>query len=265
MFRKNILVIGAGLTLIGAGGVFFGGHALSAANSGPRTPVIVELFTSEGCSSCPPADDVLAHLEKTQPIPGAEIIVLGQHVDYWNHLGWSDPYSSHDFSVRQGEYATAFHTDQVYTPQMVVDGKTQFVGSDENAADSAIRNAAAKPKAMVSLTRSPDSTPDRQSFTTTVSSWGAEKPHGDTDVFLAVTEDNLQTQVGDGENSGRLLRHVGVVRALRLIGSVTAQNTPQTISAEFTPPSAWKRYDLHYIVFVQSRENRHILGAASVQ
>ena len=117
----------------------------------PSTPVLVELFTSEGCSSCPPADALLSRIGQTQPVRGADIIALEEHVDYWDRLGWKDPFSSEAATDRQGDYGAAFGGSQVYTPQMIVDGRTEFVGSSDPDALRAIRTASQAPKPAVRL------------------------------------------------------------------------------------------------------------------
>ena len=116
-----------------------------------RKPVVVELFTSEGCSSCPPADALLQKLEAQQPVAGAEIIALEEHVDYWNHDGWVDPYSSSEWTERQQAYAALFKNDP-YTPELVVDGRSQFVGNNARKAEVEIEKAARGVKTEVAIT-----------------------------------------------------------------------------------------------------------------
>src|SRR6266404_3670187 len=193
---------------------------------GSRSPVLIELFTSEGCSSCPPADEVLSRLDKMQPVPGAEVIALSEHVDYWNRLGWSDPYSSADFSRRQGQYADAFRIDGNYTPQMIVDGQAEFVGSNMGKARDAIMKAAQAAKATVQITRVGDSSEGRAGTVPLQVRVENTPPVGGGDtveVLLAITEDNLRSNVLRGENGGRLLKHTAVVRRLTVIGRMSPE------------------------------------------
>src|SRR3954462_9931100 len=119
--------------------------AQSTSTPSARVPVVVELFTSEGCSSCPPADAVLSKLAKEQPVAGVEIIPLGMHVTYWDQLGWRDPASLPLATTRQQDYGVVFGTDRIYTPQAVIDGQDEVVGSDEAALRRAIARAAKRP------------------------------------------------------------------------------------------------------------------------
>ena len=233
---------------------------------GVRSPVIVELFTSEGCSSCPPADAVLARLQQTQPVAGAEVIALGEHVDYWDYIGWSDPFSSAAFSARQGTYARAFgQQDRVYTPQMIVDGQTEFNGSSMNKALEAIAKAARSPKADVRIVIPETKTQkDNQKVRLNVSVKNVPPvDHGDVaEVILALTEDKLLSNVTRGENSGRKLAHAAVVREMRALGRVDPATRNFDSEKTIAIADGWKRDDLRVVVFVQERAHRRVLGAA---
>jgi hypothetical protein len=233
------------------------------------TPVIVELFTSEGCSSCPPADDVIASLAKTQPVPGAEIIALGEHVDYWNRLGWTDPFSSSEFSRRQREYSSAFASDEVYTPQMIVDGEAEFVGSNMAKARAAIAHAASLPKATVEIGRAENQGSAKRGanslkLAVSVNHLPAAKPGDTADVMLALTQDGLSSNVARGENGGRRLIHDAVVRQLSVIGRINLEEGGSFSAAPvINIPGDWNRKSVHVVVFVQERSSRRVLGAAS--
>ena len=230
-------------------------QAAPASVSG-RTPVVVELFTSEGCSSCPSADALLSQLTKNQPIAGVDVIALGEHVDYWDHGGWADRFSSRRFTTRQNDYANSFRKNTVYTPQMIVDGQAQFVGSDEDAARTAIARAARQPKAHVLLGRTGDTLSVR------VDHLPLSAKSDPAEVVLAITESGLSSSIGGGENAGRRLGHSAVVRQFTSLGVVSGG----TFSASPTvrPVSGWRRETLSAVVFVQERGSRRIVGAAEV-
>ncbi len=250
----SALTLGAGWALALGGK---GSDKGSAAAPDTKMPVLVELFTSEGCSSCPPADAVLARLAESQPVPGAVVIALSEHVDYWNHLGWSDPYSSKLLSERQGAYAASFRNSGVYTPQVVVDGRAELVGSDERGVERAIASASREPKLEVALARGHAAS----SLRVRVAPSGAPAKGVEADVLLAIVEDDLHSQVGRGENSGRRLSHTAVVRRLDVIGRVVDGGAfDKEVPVSLDP--AWKLEKLSAVVFVQERPAGKVLGAA---
>jgi hypothetical protein len=244
--------------------------ALVAA-AAPAQTVVVELFTSEGCSSCPPADQVLSRLEfprfgnagRSKQVvmvdPGVEVIALGEHVDYWDQLGWKDKFSSPLFSARQQDYGKAFHLESVYTPQMVINGEKEVLGSDARAVQEAIGEAWRKPLARVTIAMT-----DAQTVHFSVS----KLPVGshEADILLAVTESGLVTSVYGGENNGRQLRHAAVVRSLSSLGRLDPKRPGEySAEAQLNLRSDWNRANVKLVLFVQDRTNRHILGAASVR
>jgi hypothetical protein len=242
------------------------GHGIGAAvprmsEGGPRV-VVVELFTSEGCSSCPPADALLKELSEQQSMDGVQVVALEEHVDYWNHLGWRDPYSAAEFSERQNDYSHVFGTDGVYTPQMIVDGQREIVGSRSHAAREAIQKAADQPKAEVALFASASATSGRASFEVRINSLNGISPSSAVELWLAVTEKGLQTDVKAGENSGETLKHAAVVRNLRKIDTI---REPAGYSRQFQAAvePGWKKENLAVVVLLVEKSSRKIIGAAA--
>lgn len=234
---------------------------ITTSSPAAKSAVVVELFTSEGCSSCPSADAVLQKLQKEQPVANAEIIPLSEHVDYWNYIGWNDPFSAKSYSQRQEAYARSFRLQSIYTPQMVINGRAEFVGSDRDRAESEIARAASAPKAAIQLTAVDGGTAPSK-LKIQVDKLPGISAGDSAEVVLAITENGLSSSVSRGENTGRKLTHTAVVRSLRNIGEASGRS----FSAEVTVPieRGWKRADLNAVVFVQERRSRHILGAATV-
>ena len=185
---------------------------VSPADAQPA-PVLAELFTSEGCDSCPPADALLRKLDSAQPVGGAQIIVLSEHVDYWNHLGWRDPYSAPQFSRRQADYARMLEAES-YTPQLVIDGREQMNGSDAKAIGAAIGRAAARPKLPVRIVEA------RREGAEVVVQLSIDPHPSRANVWVAVADETARSSVNRGENAGRTLDHVAVVRTLSKAGSL---------------------------------------------
>ncbi len=222
-------------------------HDRGFRTAGNGQPVLVELFTSEGCSSCPPADALLERLDRSQPVSGAQIIVLSEHVDYWNHIGWADPYSSPASTARQEEYARRFRTQGPYTPQMVVDGRSEFVGSDARAAESAIRDAIRQTKTAIRIAESDGAA------AVEVDPLPAGTAHKAT-VFAAYAADAGTQDVLRGENKGRRLHHVAIAKELKSIGMIDNRRPFQVR----LPLQSGSRL----IVFVQESGNGPVLASA---
>ena len=217
----------------------------AAVTDSTRVPVLLELFTSEGCSSCPSADRLLEKFDREQPVPGAELIVISEHVDYWNRLGWSDPFSSSAFSRRQREYASKLGAN-VYTPQLVIDGIHEFVGSDRAKALRVIQDAIREPKLPIALSARRNG--DEAEIAEIHIDCGAA---GNGVVYLVLAQDRAHSQVSRGENSGKALDHVAVAYSFKKIGS---RQKDVRVHLKSGPTRV--------IVFVQDSSGTRVLGAA---
>lgn len=247
------------LILIVAAAIAVTGHMRQTGTVSP-VPVLVELFTAEGCSSCPPADVLLAKMLEAQPAAGATLVGLGEHVDYWNQSGWKDRFASAMFTRRQQQYAARSRSDNVYTPEMVVDGGDGFVGTDIDAARHAIERAVTVPHGEIRIDVDPNAS-DKRKIAVAVDIRSLSGTEDDpADLLLAVTEDGLHTDVKRGENQGRSLTHAAVVREMVTVASVTASGSPVRTTVRVDP--SWRRDALKIVAFVQQRRSRHVIATA---
>jgi hypothetical protein len=223
----------------------------------PEHAVVVELFTSQGCSSCPPADRLLESL-------GAEsagrVVPLAFHVDFWDSLGWKDPFSRHAWTERQTDYARAFRSQNVYTPQAIVDGRVEMVGSDAGKLRSAIASSAARPAGRISLELQP-------AASQVLVRVDVERPETlrsrKLDLMIALYETGLVTAVGKGENGGSTLRNDYVVRVLRRAGRLSSADSHKEFREEISIEKGWDRARLGVAAFLQDPSSLEICGAGA--
>jgi hypothetical protein len=222
--------------------------------------VVAELFTSEGCSSCPPADAVLTSLVD-EGVNGIRVLGLSEHVDYWDSLGWRDPYSSRVFTARQSDYARARRSDRIYTPQIVIDGQFEAVGSSRRGVRRAVAAAARVPKATVGVHAARSTEGSLVHLTIDVAVPPQVRLRDPAALFVAVAEDGLSNDVRAGENRGRHLDHTGVVRSLQRMTTIPLRPEHWSYDTSLPLDPEWKAGELKVIAFVQEEESRRIVGA----
>jgi|CXWL01.1.fsa_nt_gi hypothetical protein len=229
---------------------------LMAGNSWAAQPfALVELFSSEGCSSCPPADDLLREITHQAKVDNQRIFTLSFQVDYWNYLGWTDPFSNSEFTRRQHQYAQILRSSSVYTPQMIINGKTGFVGSDRVKAKKAIAEYLTVPSVQsISLElKSHDAAQIQLSYSCDLIS------ADDAVIHFALVESGLQSQVTAGENQGRVLKHENIVREFKTIPLSGRKG-----SVFFNNPSGSDEGRFSVIAYIQNEKDMTILGADSI-
>ncbi len=249
-FRSLLLVAGAGVAV--AVWTAASAPTVTAAPDGAGTPVVLELFTSQGCSSCPAADAVLHTLAGTAGDQGP-IILLAYHVDYWNRLGWVDPFSDAQWTRRQGRYAEAFRTTRVYTPQVIVNGRTPLVGSDRPNILAAIARARRTPPAgRLDLHLTPPDAGGNQLHIDVSAQLREPVDAQELVVMVALFESGFRIPVQAGENAGRTLVNDYVVRRLeRALAFAPTGTDARDGRITFTLAPDWDRAQLGVAAFLQ--------------
>jgi hypothetical protein len=234
--------------------------AIASDGSHPR-PVVLELFTSEGCSSCPPADAFLKQLDDSGRVNDVDVFAIEEHVDYWDRLGWRDPFSSQDWTERQEQYARAFRHQGPFTPQFVVNGRSDFVSMSSREALQSIVEASTAAAGELHLSPTGGSARSAE-FSITIENAPPEA-HSAV-LLLAVTERGLSSNVLRGENQGRNLAHAPVLRSLTRVRIPKAtQSAVIETKAKIALDPSWKRENLRFVIFLQEQKSLHIVAAAA--
>ncbi len=249
--RKTVLLLAA--LSLGTAPAAQTGAISCTARSGDSTTALLELYTSEGCSSCPPADAWLATFRANGLYPG-RVVPLALHVDYWNYLGWEDPYSQKLFSQRQHHMARLHRANTVYTPQFILNGN-EF-RRWHNQGEAAIKRVSlAEPRADIALTLAQEA-----NSMDIVAEARAKDSSDRADMFIVVYENNLSTHIRAGENQGRTLRHEFVAR--RWLGPIPlAKDGTAHFKQRLELDKTWKANDLGVVAFVQDRVNGEVWQA----
>jgi hypothetical protein len=231
------------------------GSAQQPSAAASPQPVLVELFTSEGCSDCPPADTLLARLDTTQFVPSAHAIVLSEHVTYWDHQGWRDPFSLDEMTDRQQQYVNRFGLESSYTPQMVVDGSAQFVGNDPRALVRAVTGAAASAKKTLLIGDA-----HWDNGTAQFSVHGASD--SGTRLVAALAADATHAEVSRGENAGRTLHHVAVVRVMKEFSADSLDGRLLRLTCKSLTQGQEATGAIRLVVFQVDHKTGHVLAVA---
>ena len=227
----------------------------TSSDNSSKGVAVLELFTSEGCSSCPPADDILRGVSKQE-----NVFALSFHVTYWNRLGWKDSFSQKIFDERQYNYGSRFQKEGVYTPQLVVNGTDEFVGSRKTQTDNAIKKALSTPvRIQIELSKSLNDND-------IIIKYKLSGDYNNANMHFAVVESNFTTKVIRGENEGRILKHDNVVRDFE---TLALKNTPEKSGQidgvhEIYPLKNWLIKNCSLIVFVQDKKTGQVIGASKI-
>lgn len=238
------------------------GNLSRASETDQKVPILIELFTSEGCSSCPPADAWLQQVDALQPLPGAHLIVLSEHVDYWNHDGWKDIYSSSEWTARQQEYVQVLGLKTPYTPQIFVDGSAEVRANEPQHVDQVLKQAESDPKIPIRVTSIAVDPKNPTILRAHIEVDGDASQKHRADIYEVVALNRAESQVLHGENSGKHLTHVAVVESMTKVGKLEKGKVFNRDTEIKLKPGTDPK-NLRVIVFAQESGPGKILGIAA--